>query len=373
MRVAIVINTSWNIYNFRLGLIGSLKEAGIEVHTIAPKDAYTELLVTNGCIHTSLKMDNTGSNPFRDFGLFFRLWRIYRCIKPDMIFHFTIKPNIYGTLAASLLRIPVINNVSGLGTVFIQKNMISSLVLMLYRFAFRFPEIVFFQNRQDRQLFIDKNLIKPLRAEVLPGSGVDLSRFIPKNSKRNSQFTFLLISRLIYDKGIQEYIEAVINLKSKGIKARFQLLGAIDTHHKRGIPAEQLKKWVNNNLVEYLGTTDDVRQFIDTADCIVLPSYREGTPKTLLEAASSGKPLIATNVPGCNNVVENNYNGFLCRKQDARDLAHKMHKMYLLNDQGLQIMGLNSRKKVEKNFDEKIVINKYLESLEKYRKPFKDQ
>ena len=363
MKVAIVINTSWNIFNFRMGLIKSLKANGIKVFTIAPEDEFSPLLIENDCNYTPVRMDNTGTNPLKDAMLTYRLYKIYKAIKPDLILQFTIKPNIYGTAAATMLGIPVINNVCGLGTIFMKESVVNSFAKFMYKLAFRFPKKVFFQNNDDRELFIRQKLIRAEITELVPGSGIDLDRFIPKKYKKNKEFTFLLISRLIYDKGIVEYIEAVKTLKSKGVNAKFQLLGATDPSHKRGITTKMLEQWVNSNVIEYLGTTDDVRAFIDQADCIVLPSYREGTPRTLLEAASSGKPIVATNVPGCNHVVENNYNGFLCNLKDAEDLAVKMADMLLLNDEALQLMGKNGRQKVEKQFDEKLVVEKYLESI----------
>lgn len=363
MKIAIVINTSWNIYNFRMGLIKSLKANGIEVYTIAPEDDFSTLLVENDCNYTPVKMDNTGTNPVNDIKLTYRLYHIYKKIRPDLILHFTIKPNIYGTAAATLLGIPVINNVCGLGTIFMKKKLVNTLAKFMYRLAFRYPKKVFFQNNNDRELFIREKFIKEEITELVPGSGIDLTRFIPKEFKKNKEFTFLLISRLIYDKGIVEYVEAIKSLKAKGVTARFQLLGAPDPSHKRGITTKMLDQWINSDIIEYLGTTDDVRKFIDDADCIVLPSYREGTPRTLLEAASSGKPIVATDVPGCNHVVENNYNGFLCNLKDAEDLAVKMYNMFLLKEEALELMGKNGRKKVELQFDEKLVVDKYMESI----------
>src|SRR5690606_4105821 len=363
MKIAIVINTSWNIYNFRMGLIKSLKANGIEVYTIAPEDDFSTLLIENDCNFIPVKMDNTGTNPVNDVKLTYRLYHIYKKIRPDLILHFTIKPNIYGTAAASLLGIPVINNVCGLVTIFMKKSLVNSLAKFMYRVAFRFPRKVFFQNNNDRELFIKEKFIKEEITELVPGSGIDLARFIPKEFKKNKDFTFLLISRLIYDKGIVEYVEAIKSLTSKCVTARFQLLGATDPSHKRGITTKMLEQWINSDIIEYLGTTDDVRKFIDDADCIVLPSYREGTPRTLLEAASSGKPIVATDVPGCNHVVENNYNGFLCKLKDAEDLAVKMYNMLLLKEEARELMGKNGRKKVEMQFDEKFVVDKYLESI----------
>ncbi|HYG02270.1 MAG TPA: glycosyltransferase family 4 protein [Chryseosolibacter sp.] len=368
MKIAIVLNTSWNIYNFRLNFVNKLLAQGFEVHTIAPPDDYTKILSQAGCIHHNITMDSRGANPVKDTALIFELMWIYRRVKPDVILHYTIKPNVYGTIAASILRIPVINNVCGLGTVFLKDNFVSFIAILLYRLSFRFANKVFFQNADDMSLFVNKNLVGKDRADLVPGSGIDLGRFQPMQAFINEKFTFLLISRLITDKGIIEYIEAIKKLKSEGINARFQILGSIDEEHKRGIKRHVIEEWIQEGLIEYLGTTDDVRVYIGQADCIVLPSYREGTPRTLLEAASSSRPIIATNVPGCNNVVTHGYNGLLCNLKDAEDLADKMRDMASLSAEVRSEFGRNGRIKMEAEFDESIVIKKYLAALDEYKR-----
>lgn len=363
MKVAIVLNTSWNIYNFRMNFVKALLASGYEVHTIAPHDQYTHYLEEAGCIHHDVYMDSRGANPIKDTALTFELWNIYRKLRPDIILHYTIKPNVYGTLAAAMLKIPCVNNVCGLGTVFLKDNLVSAIAIGLYKLAFRFPKKVFFQNSDDLKLFLKRKLVPAHAADLIPGSGIDLTKFTPMEFKRNESFTFLLISRLITDKGIMEYIEAVKSLRKKGINARFQLLGAKDPKHQRGIQLPVIENWIKTNTVEYLGTTDDVRQFIEKADCIVLPSYREGTPRTLLEAASSCKPIIATDVPGCHHVVENNVNGLLCELKNPEDLASKMEIMTSMETSVLRKFGENGRKKIEVEFDEKLVISKYLNEI----------
>jgi len=361
VKIAIVLNTSWNIYNFRLGLVRSLINEGHEIIAVAPFDDYSSKLKEIGCKYEKVTMDSRGANPIKDFGLTIELFRIYRRIKPDLILHFTIKPNIYGTLAAKLLGIPSINNVCGLGTVFLNRGIVSIIARMMYKIAFRFPAKVLFQNDQDKKLFIDEKLIAEDITELIPGSGIDLSKFVPATLPQNKEFTFLLISRLIHDKGVVEYIEAIKILKKRGIKARFQILGAIDEEHKRGIPANIINSWIQNGIIEYLGRVPDVRNYIKNADCIVLPSYREGTPRTLLEAAGMARPIVTTNVAGCNNVVKDNYNGFLCSLKDVDDLADKMLKMYNLSIKERQAFGNNGRELVEGSYDENVVINKYQE------------
>lgn len=363
MRIAIVLNTSWNIYNFRMGLVRSLLADGHQVIAIAPKDEYTHFLIEEGCDYREVKMDSRGANVMKDFALIYELWSIYRKVKPDVALHYTIKPNIYGTLAASMLRIPSVNNVCGLGTAFLNKGIVSKIAIGMYKLAFRFPKLIYFQNNDDKIFFDEKNITRNNVTHVLPGSGINLKHFVPSGQTGNNKFTFLLISRLIHDKGILEYIDAIKLLKEKGVEANFQILGNKDTEHKRGIPEELINDWINNNIIEYLGSTDDVRPFINKADCIVLPSYREGTPRSLLEAASSAKPIIATNVAGCTNVVENNVNGFLCNVKDASDLATKLEDMIKLPKERINEMGSASRKLVEDRFDEKIVIDSYRNTI----------
>ncbi len=351
-----------------MNFVKALLAKGYEVHTIAPQDDYTHYLIDAGCIHHAIRMDSRGANPIKDSALIIELYSIYKKVKPDIILHYTIKPNVYGTIAATLLRIPVVNNVCGLGTVFLKSNLVSAFAILLYKLTFRFPKKVFFQNPEDLKLFLAKKLVPAHTADLLPGSGIDLEKFSPIEFNRNKSFTFLLISRLITDKGVLEYIEAVKKLRVQGLDARFQILGAKDPQHKRGIKLKVIDDWINSGTIEYLGTTDDVRHFIGKADCIVLPSYREGTPRTLLEAASSSKPIIATDVPGCHNVVNHNINGLLCQLKDVDDLADKMHEMANLDNETLRRFGINGRKKVELEFNETVVINKYIDTLSNFKK-----
>ncbi len=366
MHIAIVLNATWNVYNFRLGLIQALRCDGHQVTVIAPEDACTRKLEAQGFVCQPVSMESSGVNPVKDLTLIFRLYNLYQRIRPDVVLHYTVKPNIYGTLAACMLGIPSINNVCGLGTVFLKKGLVSWVAKALYRLAFRFPQKVFFQNEDDYALFIKEKLIRKEMADTVPGSGINLSDFQleaiqpqTKGIAKDEKFTFLVISRLIYDKGILEYMEAIRLLRKQGVDARFQLLGAQEPDHKRGIQASLIQEWIEQGMVEYLGTTDDVRPFIHGADCVVLPSYREGLPRTLLEAASLCKPVVTTNVPGCRDVVVDGNNGFLCEVRNASDLADKMLKMSSLRPEEIQQMGYNGRKRVEAYFDEKIVIQKY--------------
>lgn len=363
--IAIVLNTSWNIFNFRLNLIKAFQAAGWRVIAIAPQDAYTYKLKDFGIEHYDIQINSKGVNPFEDLKLIYDFLRLYQKARPDILLHYTIKPNIYGSIAAGILGIPVINNISGLGTVFIKESLITSVVKWLYRYSLHKSSKVFFQNSDDIHVFLANKLVAKEKCDLLPGSGIDFNKFIPiDHIKDNEQFVFLLIARMLWDKGIGEYVEAAKMIKLKYPYIEFQLLGSLDTANKTAISKEQMKQWTDAGVVTYLGITDNVQQYIKQADCIVLPSYREGTPRTLLESASMAKPIITTNVPGCKEVVTDGINGYLCKVQNSYDLASKMEIMLKLSNQERASMGLAGRKKIIKEFDEMIVIQKYLDTIQ---------
>ncbi len=359
-RIVLSSNTSWNIYNFRLGFVKELLKF-YEVIVVAPKDKYSYELINIGCKYYDICIDNKGINPINDFKTFRQYYKLYKKIQPDIALHFTIKPNIYGNFACNLLNIPVINNVTGLGTVFIKESIVTKIVKSMYKIAFK-NSFVFFQNHDDKKLFVKLNLVK--NYDVLPGSGIDTEKFKPINiEKLDNIFRFLLIARVLWDKGIGEYIEAVKIIKQKYDNVEFLLLGTIGVDNPTAISKEKILEWEKEKIIKYLGTTDNIKEKIAYADCIVLPSYREGTPRTLLEAAAMEKPIVTTNVPGCKEVVDDGVNGFLCNVKDYIDLADKMEKILKLSEEERKTMGKKGREKVIKEFDEKIVIKKYIKAI----------
>ena len=364
MRIGIVANSAWNIFNFRKGLIKALIANHHTIVAIAPRDEYTDKLRQMGCQFCEIKMDAKGTSPRKDARLIYCLKKSYINQRLDLVFHYTIKPNIYGTLAAKLARVAAVNNVTGLGTMFTRDNIKSKIARALYRFSFRYPKLVFFQNEDDRRLFLRKKLVDKNITDIIPGSGVDIKFFSPRPHTKNSVFVFLMVARLLYDKGIVEYINAIKVLRKKGIIAHFQVLGKIEDRKNLGIDQATISQWEREGLIEYLGKVDDVRPYVRAADCVVLPSYREGTPRALLEAASMGKPIITTDVPGCRETVINNYNGFLCAVKDAGDLAEKMIEMLTLDNRRLQQMSWNSRNYAVKKFDQHIIFLKYMKAID---------
>ncbi|HEX5184725.1 MAG TPA: glycosyltransferase family 4 protein [Allosphingosinicella sp.] len=364
-KIVISINAAWNIVNFRLGLIRALREAGHEVIALAPPDRHSARLQALGIPYVPIAMDKKGLSPLGDLRLLVRYWRILRRLRPDVFLGYTAKPNIYGSLAAEALGIRVINNVSGLGTAFIRMGLLTRVVSTLYRIAFRRSETIFFQNEEDRDLFIGEKLVNPRQARLLPGSGIDLERFRPvPNEPEKEGFVFLLIARLLWDKGVGEYVEAARRVRAALPGARFQLLGFLDAENRTAVPRTTVEAWVEEGIVDYLGEAEDVRPFIAAADCVVLPSYREGLPRTLLEAAAMAKPLIATDVPGCRHAVEAGVNGLLCPARDAEGLAAAMMEMIRAPGRLRAQWGGAGRARVERAFDEKIVAALYLKAIE---------
>ena len=364
MEIVISSNTSWSIYNFRLNLIKKLKDECYKVVIVAPYDEYSKKL-DKEFEYYDIFINNKGTNPLEDIKTFFEYYILYKKIKPQIALHYTIKPNIYGNLASKLLKIKTINNITGLGTLFVRENFSTKIAKFLYKLSLSSSNKVCFLNRDDFELFLRNRLVDKEKCDILPGEGIDVEKFKPiKIEKKDNIFRFLLIARMIWDKGIKEYVDAAKVIKNKYKNVEFLLLGPVDVKNPTAIPIDIIKNWEKEGVVKYLGTTENVKEKIARSNCIVLPSYREGTSRVLLEAASMEKPIIATNVPGCNNVVKDGWNGFLCKVKDSYDLADKMEKMLNLSEEERKQMGKRGREKIIREFDEKIVINKYLETIE---------
>lgn len=370
-RVLIALNTAWNLVNFRAGLIRALVAQGFEVVAVAPRDAHADRLEALGARFVALPMDNGGTNPVRDLQLWWRFRRLLTAERPDVFLGYTVKPNVYGSLAAHSLRIPVVNNIAGLGAVFISQSLVTRVVRGLYRLALRRSAHVFFQNPDDQRLFVDGGLVDGAVTSLIPGSGIDLDRFAPApdNGRPGEAMCFLLIARMLWDKGVGEYVEAARRLKQRHPALRFALLGFLDVQNPAAISREQVDAWVAEGVVEYWGTSDDVRPDIARADCVVLPSYREGTPRTLLEAAAMARPLVTTDAVGCREVVDDGVNGHLCEVRSAESLAAAMERMVRLSPGQRAAMGREGRHKMARQFDERLVVHAYLQAIASVTRP----
>ncbi|CAG4911818.1 glycosyltransferase family 4 protein [Paraburkholderia gardini] len=364
LRISLVCNTAWAIHTYRQGLIRMLVSKGVDVTVIAPRDRTFELLMQMGCRCIDLPVASKGTSPLDDLRTLWALYRHYRTIRPDVVFHYTIKPNIYGSIAAKLAGVTSVAVTTGLGYVFIQQSRAAQVAKKLYRFAFRFPREIWFLNRDDEAAFLDqKLLVHPERARLLHGEGVDLEQFAFAPLGDRAQFTFVLIGRLLWDKGVGEYVEAARQLRVRYPHARFLLLGPVGVDNPSAITRAEVDTWQREGVVTYAGEAHDVRPFIVDADCVVLPSYREGVPRTLMEASAMGRPIVATDVPGCREVVADGVNGLLCEVKSAESLTAKLAQMLDMSGDERRAMGERGRQKVASEFDERAVVERYKDLL----------
>jgi glycosyltransferase involved in cell wall biosynthesis len=365
-KVLLVSRCAWTLYNFRAGQIRTLLEKDfLVIGGGAGGDGYEEKIRSLGIHFVPLPVDKKGTNPPADARLFWRLYRWYRMEKPDLVHHFTIKPVIYGSVAARLAGVPrIINTITGLGYVFIEKkSWLRKLVEWQYRLALSSAHYTFFQNREDRDLFIRDHLIHPDKAGLLAGSGVDIDFFsqepINQIGAKDKRCTFLVLARLLKEKGIYEFVEAARLVKKQFPETRFELLGRRDERNPTVIPQEHIDAWQAEGLVRWLGETADVKPYIQQADVVVLPSYREGLPRSLLEASAMGKPLITTDVVGCRDVLDHEVTGLMVPVRDDKALAQAMLWM-IDHPQARTKMGAAGRLKIVEEFDERKVIEKIL-------------
>jgi len=366
--ILISANAFWNIANFRGGLVQAIVEHGYRVVIAAP-DVDGAWAAARGIEGLDIAVDRSGLNPFTDAKLWLDYVRLFRRVRADIFLGFTAKPNIYGSLAARIAGVPSLANVSGLGTAFLRDGLLSRFVSFLYRVAFHACPIIFFQNPDDLQLFVARGIVTSDQARLLPGSGVDLNRFAPVPRSSDRTMRFLFIGRLLGDKGVREFVEAARLLKADLPHWRFQLLGSIDEGNRSGITATELRSWIEQGLVEHLGHAEDVRPYIAAATAVVLPSYREGLPRSLLEAAAMAKPLVATDVPGNRQIVEHGINGLLCEARNPQALADAIRMMGTMGQERLDEMGQAGRVIVERDYSEERVIGAYLDALAQLRSP----
>lgn len=377
-KILLVDNSSWNIYNFRLPLVKKLIQQGHEVVVISPIDEFIHYIHKFVFIRhlPSKHLHPRSKNPFRDLLLFISLFFVYRREKPDLIFHFTIKPNIFGSLAARLAKVRSVSVVTGLGYTFLHPKGLNRIIPRLYKFAFKGIEKLVTYNTDDQADFVNKRIVPTEKCLIIPGSGVNTNHFkpIPK-PEDNRKFIFLFIGRLLYDKGLQEYVDAAIGLKQNYRNVECWLAGDLHDANPSGVPTEKLLHWIETQHIRYLGRVMDVRNIVATADVVVLPSYREGVPRVMLEALSMGKPVITTDTAGCRETVVHGLNGYLVPAKNVDALTLAMSAMMDAPEAVLEQMGIESRKRALNLFDKKIVTDVYMSLLdelfknEKRKKP----
>lgn len=366
LNIAIVANTAFNIYNFRLGLIKVLQQEGYRIFAIAPADNYVDLIKENNIEFIEIKnLARKGTNPINDLMLMNEIRKIYKKNNIDVALQYTIKPNIYGTLAAKLSNTKTICTVTGLGYTFLNKSIASTVAQRLYRLAFSFADKVLFQNSDDVETFVSNNLVAKNKTQIVPGSGIDTDRFSPDfcTKKQDDIIRFLMIGRLLKDKGVYEYVAAAKNILQINENVEFHLLGEIDHQNPSAIKKEELKTWIKDGTVKYHEHTKDTRPFICNADCVVLPSYREGMPRVILEGMAMGKPCITSDAPGCKDAVVDYESGFICKTADAISLQNKMQDFLKLSIVEKNKISINARKRAENTFSIIHINSIYLELL----------
>jgi glycosyltransferase involved in cell wall biosynthesis len=349
-------------------VIRALRQAGYRVIVMAPVDEFVSALSEEQVeLYPLRQLRRNSTGLFRNVLLWIELYRLFRREKPDLTLHFTIKPNIFGNLAAAALRIPSICVVTGLGYTFLHRGWVQRITEKLYRFSFSFARKIVFENGEDRRVMVQRGIVDEAKSAVVNGCGVDIRHFSPNGfHPASGKIVFTFIGRLLYDKGIREFVEAAARVKQRFPQAEFWILGSLDNDNPAHIGRELLIEWVKNGAVIYKGATRDVRPFMSQSDWIVLPSYREGLSKVLIEAMSMGKPLITSDTPGCRETVEHGRNGFLTPVGDVESLAQRMGDCCAISPEKSRQMGLEGRKKAEQEFESSLIGEKYVEFVSEH-------
>jgi galacturonosyltransferase len=370
-KILVLNNSIEGLYNFRYELLERLINQKFEIYFPIPEsknDTRVKKLIELGCKHIEINLDRRSMNPFKDLNLIKQYKTIVKKIVPDIIISYTIKPNIYGSYVAKKYRVPNIINVTGLGSGFNNKN-IKWLVERMYKYACKNAHTVFFQNEANYNYFVENKLTKKDKSKIIPGSGVNLEKFKPmEKTKEDGIVRFLFIGRIMKEKGIEEYLKAAEYISDKYSNVEFQILGRFEEEKYKEIILNN-----NNSKIKYLGVSYDVRNEIKEIDCIINPTYHEGMSNVLLEGAAMAKPLIASNAPGCREIVDNGVNGYLFEPKNEASLIKAIEKFLSQNEPEKIKMGIASRQKVEKSFDRNLVIDAYLEEIAKILKSKKER
>jgi glycosyltransferase involved in cell wall biosynthesis len=369
-KICIVSRCAWTFYNFRFGLAQALARlpntsvvgAGVDL------PPYAERIEAAGIPFRRLRGRVHGQNPVRILLFAIDLFLLYRKFKPHIAHHFTIKPVIFGTIAARLAGVPrIVNTITGLGRAFDEGNAVTGFyVKFLYRLALRFSHHVFFQNEEDRSLFVREGLVAEGKTSIVPGSGVDLEKFRPGNAQswnpRSGDRMVLMAARLLRTKGVAEFAEAARLVRQTNPGVVFVLLGGLDFGNPAAVAESELRSWTKEGWIQWIEHRDDVRPLLRRADVVVLPSYyREGVPRSLLEAAAMGKPIITTDNTGCREVVEPGVNGLMVPTRDARALADAI--VTLLGDEPARArMGEAGRRRMVERFDERFIVERAVQA-----------
>ena len=366
MRIVILYNTSWYVYLLRRNLIARLHKAGCEVFVVAPRDTYSDRLIQLGVRYVPIPLDPGGTSPLRELKTLWAILRVVRELKPDAVLSYTIKCNLYASIVKRFVSFHQVANISGLGAAFDKRGPMRAIANTLYKVGLRATEDIFFQNREDLAACVRSSIVNPGRCTVIPGSGVDLTAFIPSPRKQNRPRTFLMFGRLLPQKGYDLFLNAAIRAREEfGDLAAFWILGKPDFERSESIALyHRIMRAHALGTVRYLQSSDEVRPILGEADVVVLPStYNEGIPRSLLEALACGKAVITTDWKGCRETVVHERNGYLTKPHSEDSLYDAARKMITCDEYTLKGFGDASRARAENLFDEEIVLNAYLSAL----------
>ncbi|MFB5932470.1 glycosyltransferase family 4 protein [Peribacillus frigoritolerans] len=360
-RILILSNHFITLYNFRKELITKLIEDGHDVFISMPKADENSYFSDMGCKIIETPIDRRGINPLTDFGLILCYIKIMKNIKPDIIFSYTIKPNIYGCIASNFTKAKQVSNITGTGATFLKKSVVSTIAKMLYKASLKRSYKVFFQNSGDKDYFVESRMIKNNYAMV-PGSGVNLEQYSISDMPPDKVTNFILIGRIMKLKGIDQYLECAKIIKDRHPNTNFYIAGFIEEARYKEI----INEYHTKGIINYIGFQKDIKSWIQKCHCTILPSHGgEGVPNVLLESAAMGRICIASKINGSKDVVDNGVTGYLFEAGSAKELIDNVEEILGLDYEEKKYMGLKGRDKVEKEFDRQIVINKYIKEIEK--------
>lgn len=365
-KIFIITNSGWNIANFRYDLIKKIVNKSNDLIISCPPDNYIKKIINHRIKYLPINYKRNSYSFLQNFKIILFYYKNIIKVKPSAILLYTIKPNIFASISNLFIakKIKVFNFITGIGNLYFESYIKKKIIIILYKIAFLKSYKVIFQNTDDLNYFVSNKIISKKKCLIIPGSGVDINffKFKQLNIKKKFNLNFLCISRLIKHKGIDEFIKAAKLIKKEYPDITFTLIGSIDSEYNSSLNKDSLanlKPYIN-----HINFTENIISFLEECDCFVLPSYREGTSRSLLEAASVGRPIVTTDVPGCNNIVLNNYNGYLCKPNDIISLYEKLKKMINTEFVIRKKMGINGRKLIEDTFSNDIINNKILKLID---------
>lgn len=357
-KIMIIANNSGGLFGFRSELIKELVCSNCAITALTPLDDKVRELQALGIQLIDTPINRRGINPVEDIRLFFKYYNLIKREKPQLLITYTIKPNIYAGIAARLLQIPYVANITGIGTAFQNENRLKQFVVFLYRLALKKAKVLFFENEENRAVFLREKIATLDKTCVLNGAGVNLDRYAYTPYPENSTIRFLFMGRIMQEKGIDELLYSAVKIKKEYPDVQFDLLGNMEEDYQKVI-----QRAVDNGVINYYGYQSDVRPFIEKCHCFVLPSYHEGMANTLLESAAMGRPLITSDIHGCKEAVVEGENGYLVEKGNAEELYKKMRQFIELDVEEKKTMGVASRKHMELYFDKKKVVAETMKYL----------